>query len=474
MRQDTCSRRNGRRAVHWHALSVVSGMLMLLGSHSGAAAMTFSQALDAARQNDASFRAAGYEFDASRYGVPIARAQLLPAISLNASESAVTGSRRFANGQNQEVRLPLDYSSPQVSLNMRMPLFNFEAISSYKQAQAQAEVAEANLRVQSLSLVERLAGAYLQLLIAEDTQRLAASQVEAYRTQAAQAEQRFQRGEGTRVQVAQTQATLDVSRSRLLEAVDQIEQSRSRLERLTGTPQVRANALPAKHQPLALFPERLGDWMEMALRQSPSLQAQERIREVARQFTRRQTAGHLPRVDLVASLGRNENDSTNSIGQSTTIRSIGVQLSVPLFNGGGVDASVKQAGMRESQAAEEARKERETIEIDVQRHYQAVVSGEQRVQSYLRSVESTGLAVQGARRALETGLGTNSELAEALGVNFSALRDLTQARTETLLSRVRLMLRAGMPHTEVAGEVDRFLVDTSAAPAPAPAPAPAQ
>ncbi len=455
------------RRLHPGLRLVVTAGLLLAAGLAQARALSFAEALDAARANDAPYRSAGYEYDATRYGVPIARAQLLPAVSLTASSSAVTGSRRFPNAQNQEVRTPLDYTAPQTSLNLRMALFNFEALSGYRQAEAQSEVAEALYRTQGLDLVERLASAYMQTLLAEQAQQLYEAQVKSFEMQAAQAEQRLQRGEGTRVQVAQAQATLDVARTRVVEAIDLLEQSRSRLERLTGVAAATTVPMPRQHLPTPLFPERLGDWLEMALRQSPTLQVQERSREVARQFARRQMSGHLPRVELVASLGRNENDSTNAIGQSTFIRSVGVQLSVPLYNGGGVDASVQQAKLRQAQVEEELRKEREAIELDVQRHYQAVVNGEKKLASYIKALDSTALAVQGATRSLETGLGTLSELAEAQSVYYASARDLAQARVETLLSRVRLMLRAGMPLPEVATEVDRFLV---AAPAQTQAP----
>ena len=453
------------------------GQALLLGAVLGlcpiAQAMSFSQALDAARANDATYRAAGFEYDAARFGVPIARAQLLPAVSLNASDANVTGSRRFPNGQNQEVRVPLDYNTPQASLNLRMPVFNFEAISNYRQARAQTEVAEAVFRTQGMDLMERLASAYLQTLLAEDVRRLAEAQVKTYEVQTGQAEQRQQRGEGTRVQVAQARATLDVARTRLLETVDQVDIARLRLERLTGLRNAAVATLAPVHVVTPLFPERLGDWMEMAIRQSPTLQARERNREVAKQATRRQQAGHLPRLDLVASVARNENDSTNNIGQSTAVRSVGVQLSVPIFNGGGVDAGVKRALVQQSLVEEEVRTEREAIEIDVQRHYLAVVNGEKKVAAYTKAVESTALAVQGSRRALETGLGTNADLAEAQSAYSAAIRDLAQTRIDTLLSKARLMMRAGMPLNDVAMEIDRTLVAASAQAAAPPVVSPA-
>ena len=440
---------------------------------SGAQAMSFSQALDAALANDATYRAAGFEYDAARFGVPIARAQLLPAVSLTAGEGNVTGSRRFPNGQNQEVRVPLDYNTPQASLNLRMPLFNFEAISNLRQARAQTEVAEAVFRTRGMDLMERLASAYMQTLLAEDVRRLAEAQVKGYEVQAGQTEQRLRRGEGTRVQVAQVQATLDVARTRLLETLDQVEIARLRLERLTGVDRPSVNALSPAHTASPLFPERLGDWLEMAVRQSPTLQARERNREVARQATRRQQAGHLPRLDLVASLARNENDSTNNIGQSTTLRTVGVQLSVPIFSGGGVDAGVKRAVVLQALVEEEVRTEREAIEVDVQRHYLAVVNSEKKVAAYAKAVESTALAVQGTRRAVETGLGTNAELAEAQSANSAAARDLAQTRIETLLSKARLMMRAGMPLNEVAMEIDRTLIRALEQPAAPSVPPPA-
>lgn len=423
----------------------------------GAQAMSFSEALDAARAYDPAYRAASYEYEAARTGVPIARASLLPSVALTAGEANVTGSRRFPNFQNQEVRIPLDYNAPQAALQMRMPLFNYEAISGFRQAQAQSEVAESVFRTQGIELIERLATAYMQSLLAEEGRRLVEGQIAGYKVQLQQAEQRLQRGEGTRVQLSQARAILDVANTRLLEALDQVELARIRLERLTGLTGGSAQGLPEVIVNEPLFPSRLTDWLEMAVRQSPTLQTRERNREVARQAMNRQQAGHLPRLDLVASLSRNENDASNTVGQSTVMRSIGVQLTVPLFNGGGVEASVRQAAARRSQVDEELRTERDSLDIEVQRHFQATVNGEKKVAAYVKALESTELAARGARRALEAGLGTAGDVSDTESARFNAARDLAQARVDVLLSRARLMMRAGLPPSEVAAEVDRFL-----------------
>ena len=454
----TCPTRPPRRVMP-RLLIGAAALCLALGAH----ALSFTETLGAALAYDAPYRAAGYEYQATQFGVPIARASLLPSVSLNASDSRIVGSRTFPNGQNQEVRLPLDYSAPQTSLQMRLPIFNFEALSGYRQAKAQAEAAEASYRTQGFDLMDRLVTAYLQTLIADEGRRLAQGQIKQYEVQVNQTEQRLGRGEGTRVQVSTARANLDVARARLLEAIDQVDLARSRLERLTGMNDITANQLPARPVVEPLFPDRMGDWLDLAIRQSPTLQTRERYREVARQARKRQEAGHLPRLDMIASLSRNENEASNTVGQGTVLRAVGVQLTVPIFNGGGVDASIRQASAREAQAEQEARTEREAIEVDVQRHFQATLNGEKKVAAYVTALESTDLAARGAQRAMETGIGTLSEAADTEAARFNASRDLLQARVEVLLSRARLMMRAGMPLIDVAQEVDRALLPATSA-----------
>jgi TolC family type I secretion outer membrane protein len=432
-------------------------------------AMTFSQAYEAARGFDAGFRAAGHERDAAHMGVPIARAALLPSLSLTATETSVQGNRQFANALNQEVRTRLDYQAPQASLSLRMPLFNYEALSAFKQAQAQTVVADEVYRGQGMELIDRLAGAYLQVMLSAETLALNRAQADMLQTQLNQARQREARGEGTVVQVAQLQAAVDVVKTRILESEDQLELAYRQLSRLTGVQATRLAALPATVYIHPLMPQRLGEWLDMAVRQSPMLLARQQSLEVARLGVKRQYAGHLPRLDAVGSLSRSQNDSSSNVGQSTSLRTIGLQLTVPLFSGGGVEASVKQASMRLSQIEEDLRSEREALEVDVQRFFHAVNSGTQKIAAYQTAVQSSELALQGARRSLELGLGTASDLADAQVQYFVARRDLAQARIEQVLARVRLLVRAGVPMADVAAEVDAALMLGPAVPSASPA-----
>ncbi|WP_374434458.1 TolC family outer membrane protein [Inhella sp.] len=428
-----------------------------------AQAMSFGEAFTAARQNDAQYRAAGHELEANRLAVPVARAALMPNVSINASQQEVEGWRKSRNANNQDMRLRLEYTSPQASVGMRMPIINRELGLRVEQAGAQAEYAEYQYQLRGNDLVDRLANAYLTVLLVEQTKLHVDKLVEALAQQVAQAQQRLARGEGTRVEVARGQAELDLAKVRVLETDDQVLLARRQLQRLTGQPLTQALQMPAAVDPPPLEPQGLFAWLELANRQNPALKAREQSLEVAKLGVKRNRAAHLPRLDLVASYSQNENESVSNLGQSTTQRAIGVQLNIPIYSGGGVEASVRQAVADRSRAEEEIRLERENVEIEVQRQYQLTQNGVERIKAQERAVASAELAVTGMRRALEGGVGTTGDLADALSRSYAAQRELAQARIDYLLARTRLMLSAGFGMSEVAQELDRLLALAPAA-----------
>ncbi len=445
------SRSRGPRPRALVALAVLA-----LAGAAQAVELSFGRAFDAALVYDAKYRAAAHELDATRLGEPIARSALLPSVSLSAATSSVVGTRNFPNALNQDVRIHVNYEAPQASLSLRMPILDFGALAGLELAEAQSAVAEQQLRADGLDLVDRLTGAWLQLLAAQETLSLQSEQLDLLTVRRSQAERRLAQGEGTRVQVAQTQASIEIARSRELEGQQQLALAAQGITRITGLIDVRIPGLPESVSFSEAIPYTMAGWIELAQRQSPMLQLRERVLLVARASVRRQYAGHLPRLDAVGSLSRQESDSTANIGQTTNLRSIGLQLTVPLFSGGGVDASVRQAVVRQMKADEELRLERENLVFDIQRFWLAAVGGQARVDALGETLRSQQLALKGAERALETGLGTAGEVADARSALIDVRRQLIEARLNQLQSHVRLQLRAGVPMSELVAYVDRL------------------
>ncbi len=423
--------------------------------------LTLSDAFDAALKFDGAYRAAAYERDSSRMNLPLAHAGLLPSLSLSASSTDVHGSRQFENAVSQDVRIPVEYNSPQASLSLRMPIFNYEALSRYRQTAAQVEGAEELFRSRALELADRLGTTYLQVLLSHEAVQLAKSELSSFDAQRNRAQQRIRRGEGTLTEVARAESSVDVARVRLLDAYDSLENARRALRRITGIDSVELNTLPSDYLPAPLQPQALSEWLDLARMRSPVLRLREQNVEAARLGIERSRAGHLPRVDFVAGVSRNRNESITSLNQTSVLKSMGIQLNVPLYSGGAVQASIKQALAEQAKAEEELRIEREGIEVEIQRQHQAVIHGTDKIAANRRVVASSETALLGATRALEAGLGTTADVLDAQARLSLAQRDLVQARYELLANRLRLMTIAGMPVNDTVSDLDRLLTVNS-------------
>lgn len=447
--------------------ATASALLFLTAG--SAQAMGFAEAFEAARQFDAQYRAAAHELDAARQGLPIARSYMLPSASINASTSDVSGKRLFTNSLNQEVRVPVDYNAPQASLQIRAPIFNYEGVLRTHIAASQVGSAESVFESRRLELADRMGTAYLQVLLGVEAAGLGRAEVTSLEAQLARASQRLKAGEGTRTDVAQIQAQLELAKVRLVDLYDQLAVARRVLRRVTGVDPRSLKSLPADFLPEAGETFSLDQWQAIAEQRSPVLRSRQQAVETARLAIKRNRATHLPRLDLVASVSHNQNESLSSLNQTSSTRAIGVQLSVPLYSGGGIEATVRQSVSDQARAEEDLRAERETLQIEIQRQHAAVSNGRAKVDGHVKVVDAADLSLQGVTRALAAGLSTPADVLEAQARLFSARRDLAVARYEYLAARLRLAVQAGLPVEESVADIDRQLtvehsLDTQKAP----------
>jgi outer membrane protein, protease secretion system len=422
-------------------------------------AMTLAEAFEAALAFDPQYRAGVYELASVREGIPLARSALLPQVSLSYSKLGYNGTREFSNGQQQDVTTRLEYAAPQTTLSMRVPLFNYEAWSRLDQATAQTKGAEASQRARGLDLADRVTTAYLQTLEARALMSLSDAEVLALVEQTKRAEQRYQRGEGTRTDEFQARAALEVSRAKAEEARERVIVAAARLERYTGRMPAFVNNTPPDFQAAADEAGALRQWVAAGVLQNPAIEVRQAALEAARFGVKRNQAGHLPRVDLVANLAKSSNESLNSLGQSTSLRSVGVQVSLPIFSGFGVQAAVRQSQADVGRAEEELRNERENNALEIRRQLQTADSAALRALALRKAVAAGEVAVEGATRAQEAGLVTLSEVLDARRSLFSVRRDLSLTHYDHLAARVRMMVLAGEPVQRIIDKTNALLTD---------------
>ncbi|KFB67137.1 TolC family outer membrane protein [Candidatus Accumulibacter vicinus] len=398
-------------------------------------------AYQAARQNDPTFRAARYEREAGQYAADIGLSGLLPSVS-------IAGSYAKNNGEREStvvnVTQSLDYNDKLISITLRQPLFNYESFVRYQQGSAQVAYSDAVFDRKAAEMAVKVSGAYFDTLLAMDRLDLADAEMTAYEAQRQLAERRRKGGEGTVTEVAEAESRLQLARAGRADAFDRWSVARRRLEGITGTPMGDLWTLRPDFVPIGVQPSQLDEWYALAQENNPEIRAQRKAYELASLEVNRNRAGHLPQLDFVARATRSENESISTLNQKTSVTAVGVQLNIPLFAGGRVNALTGQAVANRERALAELDGIVNDVQVEIKRQFMAVETGSRKVTAYQKAVESSEVATEGTKRGMAAGIRTNTDVLDAERVMFAAKRDLAQARYEFLVSTLQLKTAAGV------------------------------
>ena len=418
-------------------------LLALCVAHSGSAsAIGLLQAYEAALKNDPLYRAAYYENEGGKEYANIGLAGMLPSVTASYSYYKNRAEIEEEGPRGPSITKP-EYQSRAGGVQLRQPLFNLDAAARYKQGIAQTNMSAAQFSLRGQELVLRVVGAYLDALLATEELALAQSQRDALTEQRKVNDKLFERGEGTRTDMLETQARVDVAEADLLEAQDREVTARATLSGVVGIEIRSVDRLGPGFRVRALPPGGFELWKARALASNPEIQAQQFALESAREEISRSRAGHAPRLDLVASYNNNESDTLNTLNQQSKVRSIGLQLNVPLYSGGQVSAVSRQAAAAHERAKAELQGRWDKLLIAVRKEYKASISSDAKIAALDKAVASGELLVKATEQSIKGGVRINLDLLNAKQQLLTTRRDLAHARYNYLLSDLRLRAAAG-------------------------------
>lgn len=436
----------------------VGAIVVMCGSALPACAMDLRQAYEAAYANDASIRASRAGAQANRERLPQAEAQRLPNVAFSAGRNYNDLTSKTRNFLGQPVTTNDHYYSGSQTLSVRQPLYRPYISALVRQASAQVQDADATLEKDEQSLVVRVGEAYFDALLAKDQLSLVEAQKTNYATQLDASKKSLAAGSGTRTDIDEAQARLDLTLAQELEAIQNVEFTRRRLETLTGQSSEALASLDVdRFTPSGPEPAVLEAWVERAEQASPELQSLRAQLEVARQEIEKAEAGHKPTLDAVAQWGRSSSDSVTNVNSRYDNKSIGLQLSVPLYSGGYVNSTVRQAVAAHERAREVLDATRRDLGVRVHREFRGMTEGVLRISALQQAVRSAEQAVLSNRKSFEAGSRTTLDVLNAEQQKTAALRDLAQARYVYLVSRLRLLSLAGEDRQASVGQVNAWL-----------------
>jgi protease secretion system outer membrane protein len=410
---------------------------------SAAHAIDLMQAYEAALKNDPTYQAAQYVNEAGQESRNLGRAALMPQIS-----GSFSGTQNRTTVEEFGKVSAKDYLSRSAIVQVRQPLFSLEALARYKQGAAQSRYAAAVFDSQTQEVILRVSGAYLEALLKEYQLALVKVERDALLEQRNVNELLFKRGEGTRTDMLETQSRLDLAEAQLLEAQDALMTAKDTLAGIVGADVDVLSPLRGEFRVSAAGLESYQHWKELALRQNPDLRAMQQAVDVNQQEVNKQRSAHFPRLDAVGTYGKSAADSLTTINQDQKIRSIGVQLNVPIFSGGAASASTRQAVANREKAKADYEAQTDKILTELRKNHNLLVSSVARIEALEKAVASAKLLITATEQSIKGGVRINLDLLNANRQLFTAQRDLAQARFNYLLGNLRMRAGAGILSAE--------------------------
>lgn len=425
-----------------HASAGLIGLGLLAAAP--AWSMDLKQAYEAAIANDANIRASRAGAEASRERLPQARAQRLPNVAFSATRNYNDLESNSQDFLGRPTRSENKYYSDNQVLSVRLPLYRPVLGAQVRQAQAQTEEADAVLESDEQALVVRVGEAYFDALLAQDQLLLVAAQKKTYGVQLEAAGRGLTAGSGTRTDVDEAQARLDLALAQELEARQNVDFTRRRLEVLTGQPlQTLAPLDVPRFRPQSPEPGSVQAWIERAEQASPELQALRAQLEAAQQEIEKAQAGHKPTLDAVAQWSRSNSDSVTNVNSRFDNKTIGLQLNVPLYSGGFVNSTIRQTVATRERVRETLEAATRDLGVRVHQEFRGMTEGTLRVAALEQAVRSAEQALVSNQRSLLAGARTTVDVLNAEQQKTLAQRDLAQARYRYLIAQLRLQSLAG-------------------------------
>ena len=407
-------------------------------------ALDFKQVYQAALEQDATIRASRAAADSGRERLPQARAGLLPQVSASAGRNFNSLDTTSPNILGELGTINDRYFSDNKSLQLRQPLVNMQRWLQFEQAKSMVAETEATLDRDLQNLVVRVAGAYFEYLMSDEQLELVLAQKKMYTSLVDAAKKGLAAGSGTRTDIDDAQARLDMASAQELEARQNQDQTRRQLEVLINQPVASVAKLNVPALKLVgPVPASLDEWTSRAEKNSPEIKAMQARLEAARREVSKSQAGHLPTLDAVAQWSNSGSENITRINSRYENKSIGLQLNVPLFSGGYVNSTIRQAVAEQTRAEETLEALRRDLGVRVHKEFRGVSEGVMRVRALEQAVRSADQMMKSTQMSLKAGSRTQLDVLNAQQQYTMALRDLAQARFVYLMSKVKLASLAG-------------------------------
>ena len=428
-----------------------------------AQAADLAQVYSDAKTGDPVVGASRANFKAIRENVPQARSRILP--SVNAGASTQKSEIDFPGAIDSNPFSP-NFGNPIPGENfnengwnaqIRQSIINVSSWASLKSAQSSVKAAEYELRQIEQELIVRVVRAYMNVLRAQDFLDTSNAEVTAVNRQLEQVQQRFDVGLVAITDVLESQAAYDNALVRKIQADGDQGIFFQTLGTLTGKTYESLHRISESLPIINPNPHQEAEWVKTAQEENLGiLNANEQL-IAARRNMRAKRSEHLPTVDGIINKSHTISGGRNFFGSDTTdYTSFGLQLSLPIYNGGLTRSRVKQAAAQADQANELLNNRRLTVIRDTRNLYRAVATDVVRVKARLKAIKSSTSALEAVETGYEVGTRNVVDVLQAQQRLFASQFDYADSRYNYILNLMALKRAAGTLSADDLMELNQF------------------
>ncbi len=387
------------------------------------------------------------------------QALLLPTITANSNASHTESDIRylgsasvFRNGGRES------FDTFGYGFNINQPIFRKQNLVQYAQSKVQVTQADKQLALAQQNLMLRTSQAYFDVLLAQDKIDLINAQKSAITRQLEQAKANFEVGTATITDVNEAQARFDLVRAQEIAALNELEVRKRAVQSIIGDLPEKLAPTRADLTPRLLEPLDMEQWVQIAEKNNLELIIQQQTLELATQEVDKQNAGHLPTLDAVGSYSDTRaSGGINGFGTDLQNATIGLQLQIPIFQGGAVSSRVREAVANKAKAQDDVEAARRKADLDARQAYLNLTGSVAQVQAYEQALLSSQSQLDSTNLGYEVGVRTSVDVLNAQQQYYTAKRDLQQSRYNYLISVLKLKSAAGILAEPDLEEINKSL-----------------
>lgn len=412
-------------------LSIVTALgLTLLPAH----AFDLKEAYALAQKNDATYLAAVAQKNAIDTQKKQSRAALMPTVLL-------AGSWIHTDTTNNLSQVETDTVPANITVSLNQPLLQMDAFTAYKQVGLNVASGALALAQARQDLITRVVQAYFTAWLSDKNARIAADQEKNTALQLAIVKRSFELGITTVIDSNEAEASYYNAKSAAVSAQSVNENARAVVEDLIGRSLSPSETFAALKEPSKLHlpnPRTQAAWVAQAKEQNYNVQTAKLAYQIADLEVKRRSQKHLPVLSLVASQAWKATNYGHINNLPTNVTTVGLNVSMPIFDGGLIDAQVLEAESLKTKSAQALRAAQIQVAQAARTAYSQATSGLATISALQAAAKSASASVKSNEIGRSLGMRINIDVLNAQQTSTQTQYNLAQAQYNTILGNVNL------------------------------------